>query len=63
MITLASMLRTIWRPDSGEAIVAYCRTGPRASLGFLALSKLGYSPRLYDGSMTDWLRRGGPLET
>lgn len=49
-------------PDSGE-VVAYCRTGPRASLGFLALSKLGYSPRLYDGSMTDWLRRGGPLET
>ena len=58
---LASMLRPL-TSDSGEAI-AYCRTGPRASLGFLALSKLGYSPRLYDGSMTDWLRRGGPLET
>ncbi len=58
---LASMLRPL-TSDSGKAI-AYCRTGPRASLGFLALSKLGYSPRLYDGSMTDWLRRGGPLET
>lgn len=53
--------------SSGDAnrrnVVAYCRTGPRASLGFLALSKLGYSPRLYDGSMTDWLSRGGPLES
>ncbi len=58
---LASMLKPL-TSDSGEAI-AYCRTGPRASLGFLALSRLGYSPRLYDGSMTDWLRRGGPLET
>ena len=58
---LASMLRPL-TSDSGDTI-AYCRTGPRASLGFLALSKLGYSPRLYDGSMTDWLRRGGPLET
>ena len=58
---LASMLRPL-TSDSEEAI-AYCRTGPRASLGFLALSRLGYSPRLYDGSMTDWLRRGGPLET
>ena len=44
-------------------VVAYCRTGPRASLGFLALSKLGYTPKLYDGSITDWLRHNGPLET
>ena len=58
---LASMLGSM-ASNSGET-VAYCRTGPRASLGFLALSKLGYSPRLYDGSMTDWLRHGGPLET
>ena len=60
LITLASMLRPL-TSDAGDTI-AYCRTGPRASLGFLALSKLGYSPRLYDGSMTDWLRRGGPVE-
>ena len=50
--TLASMLRPL-AADSGE-VVAYCRTGPRASLGFLALSKLGYTPKLYDGSITDW---------
>ena len=59
--TLASMLRPL-AADSGE-VVAYCRTGPRASLGFLALSKLGYTPKLYDGSITDWLRHNGPLET
>ena len=59
--SLAAMLGPV-ASDSGE-IVAYCRTGPRASLGFLALSKLGYSPKLYDGSITDWLRHGGALET
>ena len=57
---LASMLGPL---ASGPGdVVAYCRTGPRASLGFLALSKLGYSPRLYDGSMTDWMRHDGPIE-
>ena len=59
--TLASMLQPL-AADSSE-VVAYCRTGPRASLGFLALSKLGYTPKLYDGSMTDWLRHNGPLES
>lgn len=59
--SLASMIGPL-TPGSGE-VVAYCRTGPRASLGFLALSKLGYSPKLYDGSMTDWMLHGGPLET
>ena len=59
--TLASMLQPI-AADSGD-VVAYCRTGPRASLGFLALTKLGYTPKLYDGSITDWLRHNGPLET
>ena len=37
--------------------------GPEPSLGFLALTKLGYTPKLYDGSITDWLRHNGPLET
>ena len=55
------MLRPL-AADSGD-VVAYCRTGPRASLGFLALSKLGHTPKLYDGSITDWLRHNGPLET
>ena len=59
--TLASMLQPL-AADSGD-VVAYCRTGPRASLGFLALTKLGYTPKLYDGSITDWLRHNGPLET
>ena len=50
------------RAEDATPVIAYCRTGPRASLGFLALSKLGYSPRLYDGSITDWNRHDGPLE-
>jgi thiosulfate/3-mercaptopyruvate sulfurtransferase len=58
---LTSLFNPLLRDSEGP--VAYCRTGPRASLGFLALSKLGYSSRLYDGSMTDWLRHNGPLET
>ena len=58
--SLASMLGPL--ASDSDDVVAYCRTGPRASLGFLAMSKLGYSPKLYDGSMTDWLRHGGPVE-
>lgn len=46
----------------GDEVVAYCNTGPRASVGYLALSQLGYKVRLYDGSFKDWTSHGLPIE-
>jgi thiosulfate/3-mercaptopyruvate sulfurtransferase len=46
----------------GQKIVAYCRSGPRAALGYLALKQLGYDVRLYDGSYAEWARSGMPVE-
>src|SRR5262249_11216843 len=46
----------------GDHIVAYCRSGPRASLGYLALRQCGYAVRLYDGSYAEWARSGLPVE-
>jgi thiosulfate/3-mercaptopyruvate sulfurtransferase len=46
----------------GDRIVAYCRSGPRAALGYLALREAGYDVRLFDGSWAEWSRRGLPAE-
>jgi len=46
----------------GDQLVAYCRSGPRASLGYLALRQYGYSVCLYDGSYAEWARSGLPVE-
>ena len=43
--------------------IAYCRTGVRAALGFLALARLGYNVALYDGSYAEWSGSGLPVET
>jgi thiosulfate/3-mercaptopyruvate sulfurtransferase len=43
-------------------LVAYCRSGPRASLGYLALRRCGYNVRLYDGSYAEWARSELPVE-
>jgi thiosulfate/3-mercaptopyruvate sulfurtransferase len=45
-----------------DQIVAYCRSGPRAALGYLALREAGYSVRLFDGSWAQWSRFGLPAE-
>jgi thiosulfate/3-mercaptopyruvate sulfurtransferase len=47
---------------AGDKIVAYCRSGPRAALGYLALRELGYDVRLFDGSFAEWSRAGLPAE-
>jgi len=47
---------------SGRAI-AYCRTGVRAALGFLALTQIGFNVSLYDGSYAEWARSGLPVES
>jgi thiosulfate/3-mercaptopyruvate sulfurtransferase len=47
---------------SGGKFVAYCRSGPRAALGYLALRQLGADVRLFDGSFAQWSRAGLPVE-
>jgi thiosulfate/3-mercaptopyruvate sulfurtransferase len=46
------------RPE--HRIVAYCRLGMRAALGYLALRQAGYDVRLYDRSYAEWARSGLP---
>lgn len=45
-----------------DHLVAYCRTGLRAALGFLALAQLGRTVSLYDGSYAEWAQSGSPVE-
>lgn len=44
----------------GDGVIAYCRSGPRAAVGYLALQQLGRRIRLYDGSYAEWARQGLP---
>jgi thiosulfate/3-mercaptopyruvate sulfurtransferase len=46
----------------GQKVIAYCRSGPRAALGYLALTQAGYDARLFDGSFAQWARAGLPVE-
>jgi thiosulfate/3-mercaptopyruvate sulfurtransferase len=46
----------------GDRVVAYCRSGPRAALGYLALKEAGYDVRLFDGSFAEWSRNGLPVD-
>jgi thiosulfate/3-mercaptopyruvate sulfurtransferase len=45
-----------------DRVVSYCHSGIRAALGYVALKKLGYDVRLYDGSYAEWASRGMPVE-
>jgi thiosulfate/3-mercaptopyruvate sulfurtransferase len=45
-----------------DHVIAYCRTGVRAALGFLALAQLGRKVALYDGSYAEWAKSGLPVE-
>ena len=45
-----------------DPIVAYCRSGIRASLTYLAMKQAGYSVRLYDGSYSEWMDSDHPVE-
>jgi thiosulfate/3-mercaptopyruvate sulfurtransferase len=45
-----------------DKIIAYCRSGPRAALGYLALRQLGLDVRLFDGSFAQWSQAGLPVE-
>jgi thiosulfate/3-mercaptopyruvate sulfurtransferase len=62
--TVAWALRTLGMANvrKGDQIVAYCRTGLRASVAYLALKQMGYDVRLYDGSFAEWAESGMPVE-
>ena len=46
----------------GDSVIAYCRSGLRASLPYLAMKQAGYDVRLYDGSYVEWMVSGNPVE-
>ena len=46
-----------------DKVIAYCRSGIRASVGWLALQQLGMDVRLYDGSYQEWMHRGMAVES
>ena len=46
----------------GDQVIAYCRSGLRASLPYLAMKQAGYDVRLYDGSYAEWMMSGNPVE-
>lgn len=46
-----------------DKVIAYCRSGIRASVGWLALQQLGMEVRLYDGSYLEWMNRGMAVES
>lgn len=48
--------------ERDDKIIAYCRSGPRAALGFLALKEAGFDARLFDGSYAEWTTQGLPAE-
>ena len=45
-----------------DPVVAYCRSGVRASLAYLSMKQAGYNIRLYDGSYAEWMDSGCPVE-
>ena len=47
---------------NSDTIVAYCRVGLRAAVGYIAFRELGFDIRLYDGSFAEWARSGLPVE-
>lgn len=47
---------------NNDSVIAYCRSGVRASVAWLALSQAGYNVRLYDGSYLEWMESDRPVE-
>jgi thiosulfate/3-mercaptopyruvate sulfurtransferase len=41
--------------DAEEPIIAYCRTGIRATVPYLALQRLGRTVEVYAGSFAEWI--------
>jgi thiosulfate/3-mercaptopyruvate sulfurtransferase len=47
-------------PD--RKVVTYCNSGMQSSQSYFTLKYLGYDVRMYDGSMSEWNAKGGPVE-
>ena len=47
---------------NNDSVIAYCRSGVRASVTWLALRQAGYDARLYDGSYAEWMDSDQPVE-
>jgi thiosulfate/3-mercaptopyruvate sulfurtransferase len=45
-----------------KRVVTYCNSGMQATQSYFTLKYLGYDVRLYDGSMSEWTSKGGPVE-
>ena len=45
-----------------DPVVAYCRSGIRASLAYLSMQQAEYNVRLYDGSYAEWMDSGHAVE-
>lgn len=41
----------------GDTVVTYCHIGMQASVLYLAARRLGYRPRIFDGSFEEWSKR------
>lgn len=46
-----------------DSVIAYCRSGVRASLAYIAMRQAGYAVQLYDGSYAEWMDSGHPVAT
>ena len=47
---------------NNDTVIAYCRSGVRASVAWLAMRQAGYDVRLYDGSYAEWMDSDQPVE-
>ena len=47
---------------NNDSVIAYCRSGVRASVAWLAMRQAGYDVRLYDGSYAEWMDSDQPVE-
>ena len=46
---------------NNDSVIAYCRSGVRASVTWLAMRQVGYDVRLYDGSYAEWMDSDQPV--
>jgi len=47
---------------SDHKVVTYCHSGMQASQAYFTLKYLGYDVSMYDGSISEWTAKGGPIE-
>ena len=44
---------------SERTVITYCRTGMQSSFDYFVAKYLGYKAAMYDGSVFEWVNRGG----